>query len=853
MVLLHSERMNSLREVKIKPFGLNDLEMATIINSKSFLSLHESVGEGNLFENNKQILSDFVEMRSMNKALPDFFSKHNCKVMAEINKDERAYLRDMFQRLTKNKLYKKDFKLLKELSDNTINRGSHYFIILLSLIMKIFPQELVNRITNAISFGKRLSTILEEILGEKQVDDFIKLFLVEPFPIGFPYKDITLDNLHKYLAPYGFTPSLFYNTHKILIQNFTNRESNDIISLLENTEITDMDDLRNFPFSDFFRPTDETLSKLAKIIAKKASTEKKRLISKDRELDKSDINTREKTHETLRKHLTTLQSLIDKRSGDLHELLSDTQDLITNMEKTVKKHIRHIQGLEHTFRTLKSMVDENKASLNIGIGDIKSLLPSPPQWEIEKMVREYWHEIPYLTIINANCEKRIIHAIIKEEKLSEKKRVFSILGDESKRKFYPAVERVISNYKRIFANILEPLFIREVVDQMIEIWPPEVDFDNPKSRIINTQKIHLAGLSLLPRGKFYRFSRKSSIEPSVDKESLQKQEHISTYLRKQFSSLVSILVYDIRGSTFMAHRIRDAERERAILGKFQTSMLKAAKKGSSFIVKDTGDGGILWFGVNSKDLYHNMYKSREGKSSIILRSSIALEDEFSILPHPRCAEMAIRTALALVRAAEEFVRENYMNYRDWFEEITEKEVFHNGITYALLPPKFKSLFRLGIGIASGHPGKDVIFTPNAFGDPDLTGILVGESTIFSSGRSPERSVIIIDHGTFINLILNSDQLLITDPLTPEDSEQATLDKLLTILKMDEFEREFILNDFTISPVGVYYIDGKKEEKKIDFNIPEGLQLEFNEQGELVSGKSRVKILFEVLPREKNGE
>lgn len=38
----------------------------------------------------------------------------------------------------------------------------------------------------------------------------------------------------------------------------------------------------------------------------------------------------------------------------------------------------------------------------------------------------------------------------------------------------------------------------------------------------------------------------------------------------------------------------------------------------------------------------------------------------------------------------------------------------------LLPPEFKALFRLGIGIASGKPGKDVVFTPNSFGDPDLT-------------------------------------------------------------------------------------------------------------------------------------
>ena len=122
----------------------------------------------------------------------------------------------------------------------------------------------------------------------------------------------------------------------------------------------------------------------------------------------------------------------------------------------------------------------------------------------------------------------------------------------------------------------------------------------------------------------------------------------------------------------------------------------------------------------------------------------------------------------MVKSAEKFVKENYVKYRGWFGEITEKEIFHEGITYALLPPQFKSLFRLGIGIASGSPGKDLIFTPNAFGDPDLNGILVDEAALLSSGRSPERSVILIDNNTLINLMLNSDDYLLTEPIKKDD-------------------------------------------------------------------------------------
>jgi hypothetical protein len=284
---------------------------------------------------------------------------------------------------------------------------------------------------------------------------------------------------------------------------------------------------------------------------------------------------------------------------------------------------------------------------------------------------------------------------------------------------------------------------------------------------------------------------------------------------------------------------------------FQSRIFEAAKKGSAFILKDTGDGGILWFGSNSQKLYRNIYKTSQTGSGSIVRHSTALEDEFNILPHLKSGEMAIRTALNMVKAAEDFVKENYVKYRGWFGEITEKEIFHEGITYALLPPQFKSLFRLGIGIVSGSPGKDLIFTPNAFGDPDLNGILVDEGALLSSGRSPERSVILIDNNTLINLMLNSDDYLLTEPLKKEDSEKEIVKKLLYLLRTEEKDRSFYFDGFSVSPVGVYHLDEQDKRKALRFDIPDDLKFTVNESGELELKKERIKIIYEVFPEEKD--
>lgn len=831
-------------------FNIYDLEIATVIGSKLLLSLEEGVGESELYEKSKKILSRYFELYSLDKNILNFFLEHKSKFIVEINKDERAYLRDMFERIEENKISKEDIEFISNLSLNILEMGSPYFILLISSILKVFPSELFSGVKKSFDTGKRLVALLNDILKDKELDKFTNIFLKEPLPVGTPIINTALEDLKKFFLAYGFTADLFLKVHNILIENFKQRESGDIISLLKNTEITSLDDLRNFNFDSFFTPEDDTLVKLARIISDKASKIKQRLIQKDIELDTKDVKVREDTHQFLRKNAEKLQSLVDAKEGNLQELLNKTQEQSNALEKALKLHIRHIQAHEHASKLLKKSIDENKILLNINSEDIKNFFPSAPLWEVEKLIGEFWHELPYLEIVDPSCERRIIKLLKKEERLSSNKKVFLQLANKERRGFVPDIHRVLLNYRKVFRDVLEVLYIREVINRMFQIWPPNIDFNNPKSRIIAGRKINLAGFDSLPKGHFYRFRIKGNIKPTIDRKLLEKREKLSTFLRKRFSTLISVLVYDIRGSSFMAHRLRNAKKERYIRNKFQSKMLETSLKGSPFILKDTGDGGILWFGGNSDKLYRSIYKHRESESGSILRSSTAFEDEFILTPHPKSAEMAINIALNLVKTAEGFVTENYMKYRDWFEEITEKEVFHDGITYALLPPKFKSLFRLGIGIASGIPEKDVIFCPNAFGDPDLTGNIIDEAALFSSGRSPERSVVLIDHCTVINLLLNSDRYLLTLPLTKNDNEKTTSDKLLSILKRENSEQEIFFENFTVTPVGLYYIDHRDKEKSIEFKLWKNLKLEFNEKGDLSSKRGRIKILYEVMSKER---
>ena len=829
------------------------LEIASTYESKLLDTLEESVGEKSLFEYYRKLLAQYLKPRSIKTSFLDFVSDHRVKIFVEIDKEDLAYLRDIFVRLKEDKLYKKDKKFLYDLFLNALDKGEHFFVMLLSLLPKLYPDELIDGFNDALEIGKKLVNIIMESIPEQKVGPLPRLVTKEPFFIGFPARDLSLGNLERFLARYGLTPTVFIKIHDILIEDFTEREAGDIISLFKNSEIASTQSLRNFHFDNFFIPSKNVLQTLSKIASGKAAKAKRKLIERDRELDEKDMKVREETNRFLQKSLNKLQTLIDVKNQDLSVALTKVQEEITKLEETLKLHLRMVQELKDSGGALKDEIDQNRALQNIKPQDFNSLLPPVPSWPIEKFVLDFWKAQPFLAIVSPSSEKAIIRYLRKAERASKDNHLLSKLSADQKRTFAPDVKKVIHNYKMVFYEILEVIYVRDIISNMVEVWPPTVDFENTRSRMTGDKKIHLVGLDLLPRGKFYRFSKSGKIEPKVDKEELELKERVSRILRRKFSSLVSALVYDIRGSTFMSHRLRNAERERSILSLFQSNIFEASRKGSSFILKDTGDGGILWFGSNSQKLYRNIYKTSKTRSGSVVRYSTALEDEFNLLPHMKSAEMSIKTALNMVKAAEKFVKENYVKYRGWFGEITEKEIFHEGITYALLPPQFKSLFRLGIGIASGSPGKDLIFTPNAFGDPDLNGILVDEAALLSSGRSPERSVILIDNNTLINLMLNSDDYLLTEPIKKDGSEKEIINKLLYILKVENKDRSFFFDGFSVSPVGIYLLDEQDKRKALKFDVPEDLNFAINEEGELEVKKERIKIIYEVLPEDKDEE
>ena len=103
------------------------------------------------------------------------------------------------------------------------------------------------------------------------------------------------------------------------------------------------------------------------------------------------------------------------------------------------------------------------------------------------------------------------------------------------------------------------------------------------------------------------------------------------------------------------------------------------------------------------------------------------------------------------------MQRNIHRYGDWFRDFEEREIDFEGAAYAKLPPSYQTIFQVGIGIASGHYPREVYLDKNAFGEHDLTGMLVREANLYSAVKAKGKSTVICDDATVYNILLNVDR------------------------------------------------------------------------------------------------
>jgi len=606
----------------------------------------------------------------------------------------------------------------------------------------------------------------------------------------------SLKLLSKYFLQKGLPEQLFTAIFKTVTALYYNEEKQKVIDAINRQEFTSKENISEILNSHFFIPDEQSLEEILIIIKAKAH----KLIA---DLKEKKEAAEKKTSEIKKK----IKETTDTLSKELVNITSDfsTEESLDNIVKNLRRNLLSfgysLQNLRKDYREFIKQENELINILGIKTNDLMKFI-SKNEWD------------PFLLLLlnRREVDDENLQLIIKEviNEVKNDKVGMGIMNSLRSPGFLKEKYNTQEINKRFFTivnEIILPLVKSLLLEELIDYYPKLLDVVTPESIRYLAEESIAGNVSIVE--KDVKVMYKTELPPQLN------------ILR--YKDLVAVLVYDIRGSTFMGTKLQDAKKESEIKNLFQESMLTMVEKNGGVPIKDTGDGGLVLFAENSYEIKNQSVKELK----------------------PGSVLSAVRCGLDMLKESKNFVEENIKKYQDWFHKAEERKINFEGDTYATLPPSYQSIFQIGIGIASGEYPKEVYVSENAFKEFDLTGMLVREANFYSKVRAKEKSTLICDDATVYNLLLNvnkfsflSDTGLKIDPLLI-DIEQGL--EYWINQKISRHGFIFDLYKIFVSELGQEVVHPGS--LKILLGI---FDIKIDETGEIKDGKGgRGKFLFEI--------
>jgi class 3 adenylate cyclase len=517
---------------------------------------------------------------------------------------------------------------------------------------------------------------------------------------------------------------------------------------------------------------------------------------------------------------------------DAKDKIKYTQDSIKeNVEEKLKEVFEKAGDL--SVKELRQNIDEIIRYINSGETKVRALAA---QLSRLKNIAETYEAVKtpgILRYFDVNLSKKIRSSMnssvaVLNEKLDSAPDSFlsrSLLGRKAD------YGNIINWFTETYDEIFLPTVTELIFEEMVKIFP-----ESENDSLEEASWVGLLARKTDPPAVYFipQIERTLSSEENIVRDNLKT---------------VSVMVYDIRGSSLMGEKLLNAEMEDKIRNEFQSELLKAVEETGGFFVKDTGDGGIVLFSEESSDFYFRQLSMGGGEKKN------SEDREIKLKVSSDSATRAIRCARKMLEYSEIFVRKNLKRYKEWFKEFDEKEIDFGGITYEHLPPEYKRIFQIGIGISSGKPGEDIFLGKNVQGYLDLTGSLVRRANMYSTVHHPDRSVILIGASTMYSFLL---QVGSFKPVAGEEKIEKSSypslplrEKLIdeVILWMKGLSGSYVISEHKVSLQRIdYLIDYKRSEEKLE--IP-GENVSLKKGTRYYDGKVRTeRVLYEVIPEKR---
>jgi len=610
----------------------------------------------------------------------------------------------------------------------------------------------------------------------------------------------TMKMLNRYFIQKGLPEPIYNVIYKLVVTNFYLEEKEIILKNISRREFLTKDGIIEILNSHFFRPDDSTLEEVLQNIKKK--------------FQDSLAQTRARRELVERKTDEVNKKIRDLVTGTNQELIDITTNFSTEeaVDNNIKKLRRNLLTLGYDLKNLRREVQDS-AKLEADLDSIMKIKTT----DLTKFIMKNDWDSLLVVLLNPvrTPDDEPLQLLMKDafNELKNDKAALAAVNDLRTPGFLKEkynTPEVIRRFKVINEDIVLPLIKSLLLEELIEYYPK------------------LSGAS---SSENIRYIAEESLQGNVSL--IEKDVRIPAPAEKpqglnivRYKNLSTVLVYDIRGSTFMGTKLQDAKRENEIRNLFQESMLTVIEKFGGIPIKDTGDGGIALFAENRYEIKKHQTQEIQGGSVL----------------------GAVRAGLGMAQEANIFVEENIGKYRDWFYKAEDRNINFEGTNYATLPPTYQAIFQIGVGIASGEYPREIFLDHNPFGDLDLTGMLIREANFYSRVKAKGKSTIICDDATVYNLLLNTQKFsflseagLNIDPVLL-DVEQG----LEYWINQKVSRHGFIFDLFKIFVTEVGQEIYHPGSMKILVGMKDAITID--ETGEIKDGKGgRGKFLFEITP------
>jgi class 3 adenylate cyclase len=517
----------------------------------------------------------------------------------------------------------------------------------------------------------------------------------------------TMKMLNRYFIQKGLPEPIYNVIYKLVVTNYYVAEKEKILKGIGKRDFLTKDGIIEILNSHFFLPDEAALEEILQTIKRK--------------FQDSLTQTRSRREIVERKAEEINKKIREAVVGANPDLISITTDFSTEeaVDNQIKKLQRTLMSLGYDLKNLRRE-QKDSAKMEAELDSIMKIKTT----DLSKFIMKNDWDSALIVLLNPvqPPDDEALQLLLRDAfgELKNDKTAMASINDLRTPGFLKEkynTQEILRRFKVINDDLILPLIKALLLEELIEYYP-KISGGSSAENIRYIAEETLQG-------------NVSVIEKDVRIPPKTEPARALNVLR--YKNLLSVLVYDIRGSTFMGTKLQDAKRENEIRNLFQESMLTVIEMFGGIPIKDTGDGGIALFADNSYEI--KQHQTSEIKGGNVLG--------------------AVRAGLGMAQAANVFVEENIGKYRDWFHQAEERNINFEGASYATLPPSYQSIFQIGVGIASGEYPREIFLDHNPFGDIDLTGMLVREANFYSRVKARGKSTIICDDATVYNLLLNT--------------------------------------------------------------------------------------------------